>query len=533
MPRGLGLIEGPNRAIDGVRGARAFKQRRRGASAGELIASMAESMLVGGDAFNDMEALRADQAGAELRAVAAVPAASTAAQLARRLRPSQLLAAEAALAGAGDRLDAELGRDVSEPVTLDFDSTLIEVYGRKKPGASRAHTGQLAYQPLLGVWAERGRVLSTELLSGSDSTRRDDTLALVRRTLALLPSGHGHVGARFDSGFYRIELLRMLRRTQVSFSISVSRSSVMRRALDGIDEADWAPAIDFSEAEVAETAYAPGGWDEEPLRLVVRRVAFAAEGLASDPRARRRRTIPKEQLSLVDAGEATSAYGYSFILTDMPGPPECVEHHHRHRAQIEERIKDHKLGVSLRHLPASDLGANRTWLLASAIALNILAMLSDLAFGPNPDERLPRRRQAKHLRRMLLCVPALSHPPRPWGDPAPAGGTAVDRGLRPRLRPRPWPLATPTGVGHRDHQRGAPIGAKPSQKTGAIAATTGQSVRDQAILAPLTPPRARLAPCGSPRRPQAAHGTPAPGLFHESRSEEPVRLLCVAFWVTF
>lgn len=291
-------------------------------------------------------------------------------------------------------------------MTLDFDSTLVEVYGRRKPGASRAHSGQLAYQPLLCVWAERGRVLSSELLSGSDSTRRDDTLALVRRALALLPAGHGHVGARFDAGFYRIELLRLLRQKGVSFSISVPRSSAMWRALEVIDEDDWAPAIDFGDAEVAEAAYSPEGWEHEPLRLIVRRVAFAAEGLASDPRARRRRSIPKEQLSLVASGEATTAYGYSFCLTDMPGAPELVEHHHRRRAQIEERIKDHKLGVSLRHLPASDVAANRTWLLASSIALNLLAMLSDLAFGPVPDERLPRRRQAKYLRRMLLCVPA-------------------------------------------------------------------------------------------------------------------------------
>src|SRR6266571_3381934 len=139
--RRLGLVAGLDRAIDGVTRARAFKQRRRGASAGELLVSLAESMLVGGDAFNDLE---------DLRAVAEVPAASTAAQLARRLRPSHLRAAEAALAGAGDRLDTELGRDPAAPVTLDFDSTLVEVYGRKKPGASRAHTGQLAYQPLLG-----------------------------------------------------------------------------------------------------------------------------------------------------------------------------------------------------------------------------------------------------------------------------------------------------------------------------------------------------------------------------------------------
>ena len=404
--RRLGLVAGLDRATDGVTRARAFKQRRRGVSAGELIVSLAESMLVGGDAFNDPEDLRADDAGAELRAVADVPAASTAAQLARRLRPSHLRAAEAALAAAGDLLDAELGRDASVPVTLDFDSTLVEVYGRTKPGASRAHTGQLAYQPLLGVWAERGRVLSGELLSGSASTRADDTLALVRRALALLPAGHGHVEARFDAGFYRIELLRLARRTGVAFSISVPRSSAMWRALEGIDEDDWVPAIDVPDAEVAEAAYTPEGWEHEPLRLVVRRVAFAAEGLASDPRARRRRSIPRAQLSLVDSGEASVAYGYSFLLADMPGEPELIEHHHRRRAQIEERIKDHKLGVSLKHLPASDLAANRTWLLASAIALNLLAMLSDLAFGPDPDERLPRRRQAKHLRRMLLCVPA-------------------------------------------------------------------------------------------------------------------------------
>lgn len=405
MCRRLDLVAALDRAIEGVARVRPFKERRRGVSAGELLVSMAESMLVGGDAFNDMEKLRADDAGAALRAVESVPASSTAAQLARRLRPTQLRAAEAALAGAGERLDRELGRVVGDPVTLDFDSTLVEVYGRQKPGASRAHTGQLADQPLLGVWAERGRVLGAELLSGADSTRRDDTLAFVRRMIDLLPADRGHVGARFDSGFYRIDLLRLLRRKGVSFSISVPRSAAMWRALETVAETDWQPAIGFPDAEVAETTYTPTGWDQAPLRCVIRRVAFAASGIADDPRARRRRTIPRTQLSLIDSGEASAAFGYSFILTDMPDAAALVEHHHRLRAQVEERIKDHKLGVSLKRLPASDRATNRTWLFATQLALNLLAMLSDLAFGPDPDEKIPRRRQAKYLRHMLLCVP--------------------------------------------------------------------------------------------------------------------------------
>ena len=108
---------------------------------------------------------------------------------------------------------------------------------------------------------------------------------LRRRTLALPPAGHGHVGARFDSGFCRIAPLRALRAEGVSFSISAPRSSAMWRTLGTIDENGWEPAVDFPDAEVAETSYTPEGWEHEPLRLVVRRVAFAAEGIATDLRA--------------------------------------------------------------------------------------------------------------------------------------------------------------------------------------------------------------------------------------------------------
>jgi hypothetical protein len=177
LVRRLELIPALDRAIETapkVGGLRPVKQRARGCSPGQLLVAVAESQLCGGDSMLDLERLRADEAGAELRAVADVPAASTACQLARRYRRSHLRAAEAAFAACANGMDAQLGRTPDGPVTLDFDSTGVEVYGRNKPGAGVNYQGQLAYQPLLCSWAQRGRLLATELLAGNDSTRGEE-----------------------------------------------------------------------------------------------------------------------------------------------------------------------------------------------------------------------------------------------------------------------------------------------------------------------------------------------------------------------
>ena len=49
-----------------------------GLSPGALVVAIAESRLVGGDCFDDVRDLRADQVGAPLRAVRAIPSAPTA-----------------------------------------------------------------------------------------------------------------------------------------------------------------------------------------------------------------------------------------------------------------------------------------------------------------------------------------------------------------------------------------------------------------------------------------------------------------------
>jgi len=405
----VGLIDGE---LARERRARPVKTRRRGVSPGGLVVSLAECQLAGGAFFDHLEDQRADTAGAALRAVADVPSAPAALQVSKRFRRVHCQRVERAMARAGQRLDHGLGREPAGPVTIDLDATLVTVYGRAKEGAARCRTGQMGYAPHVAFWAQRGRALTGELVAGNQerlSGRECATIAT--RAIGLLPDGHGPVDMRIDSAYYAVDLLHRLRREKARFTVSAPRSQAMWRALAAIPEHAWTDALEMAGAQVAETTYAPGGWRHESLRLIVRRVSFQAEQIARLRGSRRLATIHPDQLQMALDGEIDSVYGYSFILTDhFHQHTAWVEHHHRHRAQIEERLKDTKTGQALRHLPSGDANANRVWMTAAMLAVNITAWICDLspAAGAStaaPDDT-PLRRHAHTLRRILFNIPA-------------------------------------------------------------------------------------------------------------------------------
>ena len=405
----VGLIDG-ELALE--RRARPVKTRRRGASPGELVVSLAECQLVGGAFFDHLEDQRADTAGAALRAVADVPSAPAALQVSKRFRRVHCQRVERAMARAGERLDRALGRDLGDPVTIDLDATQITVYGRAKEGAARCRTGQMSYAPHIAFWAQRGRALTGELVGGNQERLSGAECArIATRAIGMLRAGHGPVSFRIDCAYYAIDLLDRLRKHKARFTVSVPRNPAMWAALEQIPEDAWTDALDMPSAQVAETTYTPGGWQHEPLRLIVRRVSFRAEQIAALRGSRRLKTIHPDQLQMALDGEIDSVYGYSFILTDHPHQHTAwVEHHHRHRAQIEERLKDTKTGQALRHLPSGDIDANRVWMTAALLAIDITAWVCDLspaagASGAAPEDT-PLRRHAHTLRRILFNIPA-------------------------------------------------------------------------------------------------------------------------------
>jgi len=96
--RKLRLRELIDAELDAVRRVAPVKQRRRGLSPGELAVAIAECQLAGAECFDDVQDVRADQAGAMLRAVASTPSAPAARQVARRFKPSHIRAIERGVA---------------------------------------------------------------------------------------------------------------------------------------------------------------------------------------------------------------------------------------------------------------------------------------------------------------------------------------------------------------------------------------------------------------------------------------------------
>ncbi len=206
---------------------------------------------------------------------------------------------------------------------------------------------------------------------------------------------------RGDSGFFDRAVAYAALANGADFAIAVKRTDPVWRSVRKVPGGGWRKAIGM-EAEVAECDYVPAGWPPG-TRTVCRRVKLNPEDVSRDARSRRRRTIDPEQLALFEAGEVVPVYAYSFIITNLAWDICDIEAWFRQRALVEERIKDSKLGLALRHMPSGYEAVNSLWTWAAFMGLNISAWLQALT---GDDRRKGGRAHGKRLRRELISVPA-------------------------------------------------------------------------------------------------------------------------------
>jgi hypothetical protein len=388
-----------------------------------MLVGFAAAQMAGEDFLVGLDRQRADTAGQQLAPVPDL-AATTAAGLARRLSAGQWAAVETGLgdvaAAALELLPAGHAAALCEQVTIDLDTTDVEVYGRRKRGVAFNHQGQRVGRPHVACWADTATVLAADLLAGNEDPRRD-AAALLNRALAALPAPAraGRIRLRADAGYFAGQLARAALFADIEFAIGARRIAPLWRLLDGIAEADWTDARDMPAAQIAVADYCPNWWPAA-TRLLIRRVRLDVDGgqVSADPRARRRRTLHPDQRALPLAGlaELDAVYGYSFIVTNLDVSTSeqavAVEHWYRHRTSIENLFRDAKHGAALRHLPSGHAEVNRAWMWGALLGVTLTGWLHQLTATTTPDGALAghgvRDGQAMiaTLRHRLIRVPA-------------------------------------------------------------------------------------------------------------------------------
>ena len=344
----LGVIK----ALDQAAGP--IKQRNRGAGAGELLTGIAAAQLAGEDFLTGLDRQRADAAGQQITPVPGL-ASTTAAGLARRITPAQWRAVESGLAAVTSRMLSLLPAPRAAaltrgPVTIDLDTTDVEVYGRKKRGVAYNHQGQRVGRPHVATWSETETVLAADLGDGTDDPRATAP-DLLRRALAALPQRarqSGRVAMRADAGYFAGQLARAAHDEQIA---------------------------------VAE--YCPDWWPAN-TRLLVRRVLLDPAQVSAGPRSRRRRTLRPDQRGMLfpELAQQPAVYAYSFILTNLdvssPARAAAAEHWYRHRTTVENIFRDSKPGAALRHLPSGYPQVNLAWMWGALLAASMAAWLHQL-----------------------------------------------------------------------------------------------------------------------------------------------------------
>ncbi|HEY8720921.1 IS1380 family transposase [Pengzhenrongella sp.] len=405
--RELDRVLGVTRALEA--GIGAVKERRRGLGGGELVMAMASCQLTGGDFLVSLDRRRADLAGQRLEPVP-TPASTTAAGIAKRFTDTQLRGIEAAIGTVNTTMvslvPALRRSTLLKVATIDGDGTDVEVFGRDKEQVEYNHTGQRNLRAHIAFWAEAGVPLAAELMPGA-ADPRSNSVEILDRAIAALPPGVGQIKARWDAGYFARELAQACVERGIEFAIGAKRTEPVFAAARVVPGHHWIPAIGMDDTEIAVVQYLPRKWPTRNVVCIARRTRIPVDHIPT-ARARKRRTIDKNQLTLALDGQVDHVYGYSFILTNLDVSNDEklaeVEWWYRHRTDIEALNKDAKHGGSLRHLPSKYHKVNAVWMWGALLACAISAWLQELARTDYGNGR--GRRTIARLRRELINVPA-------------------------------------------------------------------------------------------------------------------------------
>lgn len=345
-----------------------------GALPGRKVLTLVHAILAGASHIDHANVLRAGSTASVLGHKVMAP--STLGTFLRAFTFGHVRQLEAVTAEVLRRAWAMGAGPGAERLVVDVDSTICEVAGHKKRGASFGYTKVRGYHPLLATRAATGEVLHARMRKGSANTGRgmrrfvEELVPRLRRAGA-----SGELVRRCDSGFWSNDTMKLLGRLGVRFTRAVRTGNpAIAAAIAAIAEQAWTEIAYTADgvAEVAETTY-------KGRRLIVRRT----------------RLVGPDQKLWPD-------WRHFAFLTDIEASAVELDAFHRDHARVELAIRDLKEGAGMEHVPSGEFFANAAWLCCAVLAHDLLRWAALLGGVVEAGTGLV----AATVRTQFLAVPA-------------------------------------------------------------------------------------------------------------------------------
>jgi hypothetical protein len=313
----------------------------RGYEAWNYIEPMLLMLEGGGQHIEDLREIRDDETLRQLVGLRRMPSLSTFGDWMARAGAN---GGVEALTGIDEEVAGTIWRRLARAeYTLDVDATVIEAEKREAQWTYKKVKG---YQPILGFLAEDGVCLTHEFREGNVAAQ-SGAVAFLRRCLNLCPRIKYF---RSDSAFYQAAVIDECEERGIGYTITADQDAGVKEVIKTVR--DWRPLFtakgEATDREVG-TAIHLLRKAKEPVRLVVQRWR--------DP-----------QLALFEP----NGYCYHVIASNRDElEAEEVVWFHNQRGQVENFIKELKIGFGMEQMTSGDFAANALWFALGVLAYNL------------------------------------------------------------------------------------------------------------------------------------------------------------------
>jgi hypothetical protein len=248
-------------------------------------------------------------------------------------------------------------------ITIDLDPTDDLTHGGQQLALFNGFYGGYCYLPLLGFVRfddEPDQYLFTALLRPGNAEPKRGTFGILCRLIERLTDAfpQADLMLRLDGGFAGPELLEFLDAAGVEYVIGMAENPKLRRLADGAlkKARRRSRRTGQSERVYTSTRYAARTWN------------------------RRRRIVIKAEV--VRHAERTPRDNPRFVVTSLKGnAKEIYEHEYCARGEVENRVKELKLGLEIDRTSCSRFLANQFRVLMTAAAYVLMQEIRLAAKG--------------------------------------------------------------------------------------------------------------------------------------------------------